>query len=103
MGISLMCCRPIAAACTLIQAQRPDAHLLPDFFQPTVNLRLSWPAIKIKCAVQLLPNCSTIAPYFKMKVQKNTIVLSLEGRAHNACDLKRQISKAGAHSYGSKK
>ncbi len=82
---------------------RPDAHVLLDFFQPTVNLRLSWPAIKIKCIVQLLPKYSTIAPYLKKKVQKNKILKSLEGREHNACDLKRQISKARAHDYGSKK
>lgn len=65
MGICLMYCWPITAACTLIQTQRPDAHLLHDFVQPTVNLRFSWPAIKIKCAVQLLPNYSTINPLFK--------------------------------------
>ena len=65
METCLMRCWPITAACTLIQTQRPDAHLLLGFFQPTVNLCFSWPAIKIKCAVQLLPNYSTVNPQFK--------------------------------------
>lgn len=65
MGICLMCCWPITAECTLIQAQRPDAHLVLDFFQPTVNLCFSWPAIKIKYAVQLLPTTVLLNPLFK--------------------------------------
>ena len=64
-AVLLGICWPITAECTLIQAQRPDVHLLLDFFQPTVNLRFSWPAIKIKYAVQLLPNYSAANPLFK--------------------------------------
>ena len=81
-GIFLMCCWPITAACTLIQTQRPDAHLLLDFFQPTVNLCFSWPAIKIKCAVQLLTNYSAVNPLFKKWKCRKIAFWSLQ-RAQN--------------------
>lgn len=83
------CCWPITAACTLIQTQRPDAHLLLDFFQPTVNLCFSWPAIKIKCAVQLLTNYSAVNPLFKKWKCRKIAFWSLQRAEHNARDLKK--------------
>lgn len=81
-----MCFWPITDACALIQTQRPDAHLLLDFFQPTVDLCFSWPAIKMKYAVQ---TNGTINPLFNNESAQNSFVLSLDSRGHNACDFKR--------------
>lgn len=70
MGICLMCCWPSTAECTLIQAQRPDVHLLLDFFQPTVSLRSS-AGLQLKLSVRFscFPTTVSVNLPFKIQVQ----------------------------------
>lgn len=65
-----MCCWPSTAQCTLIQAQRPDVHLLLDFFQPTVSLRSS-AGLQLKLSVRFscFPTTVSVNLPFKIQVQ----------------------------------
>lgn len=65
-----MCCWPSTAECTLIQAQRPDVHLLLDFFQPTVSLHSS-AGLQLKLSVRFscFPTTVSVNLPFKIQVQ----------------------------------